>query len=160
MAERGLMRFFTREREDSEQDDEARERLDAALHAHAQQLRPALPPTLTFLLEGGGSFWLHDAQPLALDEAVIEKRVVLVMRGLDYANGEESVNLTITYNGARLVGITEREVRDVILSPEARILAGELDVGGSGGFVHSFSLWAPTYLEFAVDFTAAELNRG
>jgi hypothetical protein len=168
MAERGLMRFYTREWKEGKLDPGAQRELGRALDEHVERLRPSLPPALTFLTAGGGVFGLHDAYLLALvDDA---GQVILRLRSFEYRKGSEQVELTITYQRARLMGITDEE-REEILDPdgrthdwdgrgaipagEASIMASELDAWADGRFVHRFSLSWPWYEEFAIEFADA-----
>jgi tetratricopeptide (TPR) repeat protein len=172
MAERGLMRFYTREWKEGKLDADARGELGRAFDEHADRLRPNLPPALTFLTAGGGVFGLHDAEVLALvvDDA---SQVVLRIRMPQYGVDGESVDLTISYARARLLGITDDELEE-ILDPkgrthdwgqrggipdgEASIMTSELDAVADGRFVHRFSLWWPGYVEFAIEFAGAAIS--
>ena len=166
------MRFYTREWKEGKLDENARGELDKAAVEHANRLRPTLPRALTFLTEGGGVFGLHDAEMLALvvDDA---GQVVLRLRMPGYGVGRESVELTISYAHACLMGITDDE-REEILDPngrthdwderggipagEASIMASELDAWADGRFVHRFSLGWPWYEEFAIEFDDAAMS--
>jgi tetratricopeptide (TPR) repeat protein len=168
MAERGLMRFYTREWKEGKLDAEAQRELGRAIDGHVERLQPSLPPALTFLTAGGGVFGLHDAYLLGL--AGDAGQLVLRLRSFEYRKDSEQVELTITYARARLMGITNEE-REEILDPdgrthdwdgrggipagEASIMASELDAWADGRFVHRFSLHWPWYEEFAIEFEDA-----
>jgi hypothetical protein len=107
---------------------------------------------------------------LVVDDA---GQVVLRLRMLTYGVDRESVELTISYAHARLMGITDEE-REEILDPdgrthdwderggipagEASIMASELDAWADGRFVHRFSLNWPWYEEFAIEFDDAAMS--
>jgi tetratricopeptide (TPR) repeat protein len=171
MAERGLMRFFTRQWKEGKLDARAKGELERAVAAHVERLQPSLPLGLRFLAAGGGVFGLHDAHVLALDEEA--GKVVIRLRSFEYRENAKQVELTITYAHARLMGITDEE-REEILDPdgrthdwdglggiptgEASIMASELDVWADGRFVHRFSLSWPWYEEFAIEFDDAAVS--
>jgi hypothetical protein len=171
MAERGLMRFFTREWKDGNLDADARDELRRAYEEHIDRLRPSLPPALTLLCAGGGVFEFHDASLLALDDEA--GRVVLRLRFFETEKDRGSAELTISYAGARLMGITDEE-RVEILDPDGRthdwdgrgaipageawILVDELDRWADGRFVHRFALSWPWYEEFAIEFADAGIS--
>jgi hypothetical protein len=155
MAEMGLMRFFTREWEDGEVDSDSVAR---SHRQHSEALRPRLPSPLHTLVEAGGEFWLHDAQPEGLQRDVQSGRVTLNLRALDYANATESVSLSLEYAGGALIGIGPGEIEEAILHPKARILRSELGEVREGAFEHRFSLWSPRYFEFAIGFSDASLS--
>src|SRR5262245_14929437 len=137
------------------------------------RLRQKLPPALTFLDSGGGPFHLHDAHLLAL---VVDDAGQEVVRLRLDPPWDVSVELTISYAHARLIGITEDE-REELNADGASIYGNELESSADGRFVHRFeieasyfkdsdgervmlgrSLLGDRYFPFAIEFDDAAMS--